>query len=380
MNRPLKLHLKAALLCALAAAAVALLFLWVPFLPAWKGWRPPVQDARLDAVIAVLAAAWVAWCVVDIPRTGLKLLILGASLWLLGSGIWLAGLHGWPVCSFSPLVAAGLAGAAALGFSLSPAGSRRARWSEFVGSRLGDGHLRRRIEAADFDGAPRQTKVTVVEALWPTADDHPVEGWRAFEDLARRTTEHFQKAGAYLERIDGEGARFVFGCWGEDSQAEVAVLAAWDWTRSGGGCTALATGDCMVGVGRLPAGERWTIHGTPLRRAARMAAAARGYLAKVMVEDSVAAELRDLWVTRRISWWEFEGDRVLLREVRGLSAMQEVEETEALARWEKAWDCFWKGDWQEAESAFGALARERNDNVARVFALRSGAAQRGAAG
>ena len=79
MNRPLALHLKAALLCALIAIVLALPLLWLPMLPAWQGWRPPVVSPRVEAILAVIMALWVAWCVVDIPRRGLKVLICLAT-------------------------------------------------------------------------------------------------------------------------------------------------------------------------------------------------------------------------------------------------------------------------------------------------------------
>ena len=82
MKHPLALHLKAALICALVAMVLALPVLWVPLLPAWQGWRPPVVNPRAEAILAVLVALWVAWCVVDIPRRGLKVLIWLATLWL----------------------------------------------------------------------------------------------------------------------------------------------------------------------------------------------------------------------------------------------------------------------------------------------------------
>ena len=46
MKHPLALHLKAALICALVAIVLALPLLWVPLLPTWQGWRPPVINPR----------------------------------------------------------------------------------------------------------------------------------------------------------------------------------------------------------------------------------------------------------------------------------------------------------------------------------------------
>ena len=119
MKRPLVLHLKAALICALVAIVLALPLLWFPLLPSWTGWRPPMVSPRIEAIVAVIVALWVAWCVVDIPRMSLKVLVWLATLWLLGGGIWLAGLYGYPSSSLVPLTAAGLAGAGGLFFSLS---------------------------------------------------------------------------------------------------------------------------------------------------------------------------------------------------------------------------------------------------------------------
>ena len=68
MKHPLALHLKAALICALVAIVLALPLLWVPLLPTWQGWRPPVINPRAEAILAVFVALRVAWCVVDIPR------------------------------------------------------------------------------------------------------------------------------------------------------------------------------------------------------------------------------------------------------------------------------------------------------------------------
>ena len=77
-----------------------------------------------------------------------------------------------------------------------------------------------------------------------------------------------------------------------------------------------------------------------------------------------------------MAWWDFEGERVLLHEVTGPVAEDDGEG----APWDRAWDSFWEGRWAEAENAFGALARERDDAAARIFALRSGAARRTASG
>ena len=77
-----------------------------------------------------------------------------------------------------------------------------------------------------------------------------------------------------------------------------------------------------------------------------------------------------------MAWWDFEGERVLLHEVTGPAAADGGEN----ARWNGAWDAFWDGRWAEAENAFGALARERDDAAARIFALRSAAARRTASG
>ena len=164
MNRPLALHLKAALLCALAAIVLALPLLWVPMLPSWQGWRPPVVSPRAEAIMAVIMALAVAWCVVDIPRRGLKVLIWLATLWLLGGGIWLAGLYGYPSSSLVPLVAAGLAGAVALAFSFTPAGSRRARWQSLVGGRVAPEFLRARIDERHLEEGPRSEVLEIGRA------------------------------------------------------------------------------------------------------------------------------------------------------------------------------------------------------------------------
>jgi hypothetical protein len=107
-----------------------------------------------------------------------------------------------------------------------------------------------------------------------------------------------------------------------------------------------------------------------------MAAAARGYGAGLLVEEALAAEVSAGWKSRRMAWWDFEGERVLLHEVTGPAA----EADGVSAPWDRAWDAFWEGRWAEAENAFGALARERDDAAARIFALRSAAARRTASG
>ena len=216
MNRPLALHLKAALLCALIAIVLALPLLWLPMLLAWQGWRPPVVSPRVEAILAVIMALWVAWCVVDIPRRGLKVLIWLATLWLLGGGIWLAGLYGYNSSSLVPLTAAGLAGAGALAFSFTPTGSRRARWQSLVGGRVAPEFLRSRIDEQYLEEGPRSEVLAVAEVLWPghmEGESH--EAWKGLPGLAARAARHFHQAGGYLERCDGEGALFAFGLWGQ---------------------------------------------------------------------------------------------------------------------------------------------------------------------
>lgn len=379
MKKPLTLHLEAALLCAFLAIALSLPLLWAPLLPGWQGWRPPVVNPRAEAVLAVIAAFWVAWCVVDIPRRWLKVLVWIASLWLLGSGIWLAGLYGHMTSSLVPVAAAVLAGVFALLFSLTPAGSRRAQWQSLVGPRVAPDFLRSRIDEDRMHGEPRAAVLAVAEVLWPgtSGDEHGT--WSELAGRSSRAARHFQQAGGYLERCDAEGARFVFGLWGQECAPETLVEVLWRWVTQEGGCASLARGECISGVGDLPDGPRWTIGGAPLRRAARMAASARGYAARVLVEDGIAAEVVDGWRFRRIAKWDFEGSHFLLHEVAGPEADADGGAVDDLRRWEYAWEAFWNGDWQGAESGFAALARERDDPAARIFALRSQAARRAGA-
>lgn len=375
MNRPLLLHLKAALICALIGIVLALPLLWVPMLPAWQGWRPPVVSPRAEAILAVIMALWVAWCVVDIPRRGLKVLIWLATLWLLGGGIWLAGLYGYASSSLVPLTAAGLAGAGALAFSYTPAGSRRARWQSLVGERVAPEFLRARIDEQHLEEGPRSEVVAVAEVLWPGhADGESHEAWQGLPELAARAARHFHRAGGYLERCDGEGALFAFGLWGQTAAPDDVVGALWKWVKEAGGCAALTRGECVTGVGRFPSEARWTVGGTPLRRARRMASAARGYAAGLLVEESLATEVGEGWQSRRMAWWDFDGDRLLLHEVTGPA--DEESRDDDRRGWDRAWDAFWEGRWAEAENAFASLARDRDDAAARVFALRSAAARR----
>ena len=375
MRRPLKLHIKAALVCALVAIALSLPLLWVPQLPMWAGWRPALVSPRAEALLCVLTALWTAWCVVDIPRRDLKLLIWGATFWLLGSGLWIAGLYGLASNLLVPLTAVGLAGAGALAFSFSPAGSRRARWESLVGNRIAPEVLRATIDERHFEDGPQSEVLAVVELLWPgnSADEH--QAWGDLTQRTHRAAVQFQNAGGYLERCDGEGARFIFGCWGRDVMPRELVGAVHEWVKNAGGCAAITRGECTTGVGNFPTGARWTVGGVPLRRASRMAAAARGYAAGVVVEDALAQESGESWVSRRLAWWEFEGERILLREIVEKSDVTSTDSVEALRRWDCAWDAFWSGDWSTAGNVFGALARERGDAAARIFAMRSEAAR-----
>ena len=374
MKRPLVLHLKAALICALIGIVLALPLLWVPTLPAWQGWRPPVVSPRAEAVLAIIMALWVAWCVVDIPRRGLKILIWLATLWLLGGGIWLAGLYGYASSSLVPLTAASLAGAGALAFSFTPAGSRRARWQSLVGGRVAPEFLRARIDEQHLEESPRGQVLAVAEVLWPGHAEGDHAAWNGLAELADRAARHFHQAGGYLERCDGEGALFAFGMWGQTAEPKDVVSAVWTWVREAGGCAALTRGECVAGVGRFPVEARWTVGGAPLRRARRMAAAARGYAARVLVEEALANEVAEGWQARRLAWWDFEGDRLLLHEITG--PVEEGGKDDRLRRWDHAWEAFWAGQWGDAENAFAALAREQDDAAARVFALRSAAARR----
>ena len=377
MNRPLALHLKAALLCALIAIVLALPLLWLPMLPAWQGWRPPVVSPRVEAILAVIMALWVPWCVVDIPRRGLKVLIWLATLWLLGGGIWLAGLYGYNSSSLVPLTAAGLAGAGALAFSFTPTGSRRARWQSLVGGRVAPEFLRSRIDEQYLEEGPRSEVIAVAEVLWPGhTEGESHEAWKGLPGLAARAARHFHQAGGYLERCDGEGALFAFGLWGQAAPTQDVVGSLWNWVKEAGGCAALTRGECVSGVGHFPAEARWTVGGAPLRRARRMASAARGYAAGVLIEDALVGETGDVWQSRRMAWGDFDGERILLHEVTGPADKTAEQSVDDLRRWDAAWDAFWAGQWAEAENAFAALARERDDAAARVFALRSAAARR----
>lgn len=374
MKSPLVLHLKAALICALAAVVLALPLLWLPALPGLAAWRLPVVSPRAEAVMAILAAVAVAWCVVDIPRRGLKILIWLSALWLLGGGIWLAGLYGYDSSSLVPLTAAALAGAGALAFSFSPAGSRRARWQSLVGPRVAPEFLRSRVGEQHLEDGPRAQILAVAEVLWPVASGDEVAAWPGLSEASARAAALFQKAGGYLERCDAEGAVFVFGLWGQPAETARIVETLWQWAQESGGCAALARGECVAGVGKFPDGPRWTLAGAPMRKAKRMASAARGYAARVLVEEATAADSADQWDARRIAWWDLEGERVLLHEITG-PADAATRESEDRQRWDRAWEAFWSGDWAAAENLFAGLARDREDQAARVFAMRSSAAR-----
>lgn len=373
------LHLKAALICALLAITVSLPVLWAPLLPGWTWWRPPSVNPRAEAVIAFIVAFWVAWCVVDIPRRGLKILVWAATLWLLGSGIWIAGLYGYVTSSLVPVATAVVAGACGLFFSFTPLGSRRVRWQSLVGPRVAPGILRARIDESRLQGEPRAAVLAIAEVLWPGSAGDEHDAWSGLADRSSRAARHFQQAGGYLERCDAEGARFVFGLWDQECRPPVLVAALWEWVTQAGGCAALTRGECVCGVGDLPVESRWTVSGAPLRRAARMAAASRGYAARLLVEDDIAAEIADSWHFRRIARWDFEGRKLLLHEVTGPEQGAAPGAADDLRRWEYAWEAFWNGDWLAAENGFAALARERDDAAARIFALRSQTARRAGA-
>ena len=151
--------------------------------------------------------------------------------------------------------------------------------------------------------------------------------------------------------------------------------ALWHWIQEAGGCAALTRGECVSGVGLFPSGARWTVGGAPLRRARRMAMAARGYAAGVLVEDVLAGEIGEGWQARRMAWCDFDGGRTLLHEVMAPAGGAEAPGDD-LRQWDRAWEAFWAGHWAEAENGFAALARERDDAAALVFALRSAAARR----
>jgi hypothetical protein len=96
----------------------------------------------------------------------------------------------------------------------------------------------------------------------------------------------------------------------------------------------------------------------------------------VLIEDALTGDSGDAWQSRRMAWCDFDGERILLHEVTGPAENVSGQSGEDLRRWDAAWDAFWAGQWAEAENAFAALAREREDSAARVFALRSAAARR----
>jgi hypothetical protein len=374
MNRPLAPHLQASLLCALAAVVLALPLLWLPVLPGWTGWRPPLVSPRVEAIIAVAAALWTAWCVVDIPRRGLKLLILAGTLWLLASGIWLAGLYGYEVGPLVPLTAATLAGIGGLIFSFSPSGSRRARWQRLVGSRLAPAHLRARINESELGPSPRTESVLVIDLLWPEPGGEGAEHWQRHRELSRRAVDLFCREGAYAERVDGEGARFVFGLWGlpVDPAAVASVLQ--DWLRKEGGHAAWCRGPVTAGEGGLPGDAHWTMTGAVLNRAGRMALAARSYGARLVTADEFPVSDQAAVTARSLAWWDGGGERTLLREILSCDEGDAVFNSDDLREWENAWEKFWAGEWAAAENGFSALARRKDDAVARTFALRSRAA------
>jgi len=264
-----------------------------------------VVGDKWQYVFVLLVALGVAWLTLSsVPRRRVGLLVLLFVVELLGAS-WICSLYRIFFQPIPSIFAAIVAFAAAEGWIVFLRRTRSHQATTFFAGRLSKKELRRVIEGAiPFDAQPKAHEVTVVvcdiaNKHGLAEDSEPAAFAETTEKFLRRMTEHFQKAGGYIQAADGEGVVAIFGFPDSNAEhADKAVRAALDLVQGfrdsrgqnageiSGSCdTHLGISSGTLIVAPLNDGEHPALltSGEPVELARRFCAANRFYGSHILI-------------------------------------------------------------------------------------------------
>jgi len=235
-------YLKATLLCAAAAAVIALgLFEAGAFhrmdqsLAVFLGLGGPGLDRHSQAQIAVvlLLSVGVAWATVDLNRTEVKVLVAGAALAEMIGLTMVLNLYDIYFSPFPALTALGVAFCGGMWYGRTAAGQRKRILEEVFGDRISRGIFNKLLDSDEplrFSGEMRTASVVVCEIfnhdelMETLSTEHFVA---ATNLLLRRGADFLVERGGYLDECAGETLRVIFGApLADENHAELACAAA----------------------------------------------------------------------------------------------------------------------------------------------------------
>jgi adenylate cyclase len=235
-------YLKASLLCAVAAAVIALgLYAAGAFhgmdqwLAAFLGQAAPVPEPHPVPQYAavILLALGIAWTTIDINRADLKFLIAAAALAEVAGLTIVLNMHAVYFSPFPGMVAVLAAFLLGSWYSRTPAGQRKRILEEVFGNRISQVKFNEMLNSNTplrFDGEMRAASVVVCEIfnhdelMETLSTEHFVA---ATNLLLRRGADFLVERGGYLDECAGETLRVIFGApLPDENHAERACEAA----------------------------------------------------------------------------------------------------------------------------------------------------------
>ena len=235
-------YLKASLVCAAAAAVLALglyegsaFRVWDAWFSVFLGQGVPSLDHHSISqyAIVLLLSLGIAWTTVDLNKPALKALIAGAALAEVISLTLVLNLFGIYFSPFPGAIALVTAFAAGTAFAFTPFGKRKGTLEEVFGDRISRATFQRLLDSNEplrFDGEMRSASVVVCEIFNhdELMEQLSTEQFVAATNLLlRRGADFLVEKGGYLDECAGETLRVIFGApMTDENHAERACEAA----------------------------------------------------------------------------------------------------------------------------------------------------------
>lgn len=338
---------------------------------------PVEEDGQrwLERVLVVGLALTAAWCVIDIPAVGQKILVFLLLLVVTAALSPTLALYGSSFEPFSGITALLLATTAAFLYSGTEHGARKRLLMEVLGSRVSRETFHRLLDARQpvrFEAANREVTVLTCRIFQYAELREKLEPSEivAMGSLFLRNTADFLKErGAYLDESSPELVRAYFGLLEtEDDQTLVACQVALElrtrlhnlsqecstrWFQPLVYGVSIGSGPMTVGVFGSPRRFQFSGLGGETDFSRRLAQANLRYGSDVLITTQVYQAIKDRIAVRPMEMI-FDPERHLMMEVYQLIAsIEDLTEKEKQDR-----DAFWEGVvLYRGEQYEGAIAR-----------------------
>ncbi len=338
--------------------ALGSLYLRSGFAPASTGGAPAGHGLELAMAIAVAFAA--AWCVIDIPHVGHKMLVFVVMLVVLLALSPTLALHGVMFAPFSSITAAFLATAAGFVYAGTEHGTRKRLLLDVLGTRVSGDTFRQLMNSREpvrFNGSNR-----VVSVLTCRVFNHaelrdklePSELVAMGNLFLRNTADFLMRRGGYLDESSPDLVRVFFGLvQPSEDHAEQACRAALElrtrlrnlneecetrWFRKLDYGVAISSGPMTVGVYGSSRHFYFSGVGADTDFSRRLARANARYGSDILLSARTQQLVKDAVAVRPLEML-YDPERNLMTEVYQLLALGEDFDEEAKARR----DAYWQG-------------------------------------